>query len=87
MRSGRPTSGMVGSTAWPCSTCRPTRSSASGSARPDVVRLLSSMLAAGEQMDLCYLDWDRFDVVTKDNSLVQRFAVDRHTGFVQDVEE
>ncbi len=28
---------------------------------------ISSMLAAGEQMDLCYLDWDRFDVVTKDN--------------------
>jgi hypothetical protein len=27
------------------------------------------------------------DVVTKDNSLVQRFAVNRHTGFVQDVED
>jgi hypothetical protein len=27
------------------------------------------------------------DLVTKDNSLVQRFAVDRHTGFVRDVEE
>lgn len=27
------------------------------------------------------------DVVTKDNSLVQRFSVNRHTGFVQDVED
>jgi len=27
------------------------------------------------------------DVVTKDNSLVQRFAIDRHTGLVQDVED
>ena len=27
------------------------------------------------------------DLVTKDNSLVQRFAVNRHTGFVQDFEE
>jgi hypothetical protein len=27
------------------------------------------------------------DIVTKDNSLVQRFAVNRHTGLVQDVED
>jgi hypothetical protein len=27
------------------------------------------------------------DVVTKDNSLVQRFAVNRHSGLVQDVED
>ncbi len=27
------------------------------------------------------------DIVTKDNSLVQRFTVNRHTGFVQDVED
>lgn len=27
------------------------------------------------------------DIVTKDNSLVQRFAVNRHTGAVQDVED
>jgi putative aldouronate transport system substrate-binding protein len=31
------------------------------------VMKISSMLAAGEQMDLCYLDWDRFDVVVADN--------------------
>jgi putative aldouronate transport system substrate-binding protein len=28
---------------------------------------ISSMLAAGEQVDLCYLDWDRYDAVVKDN--------------------
>jgi hypothetical protein len=27
------------------------------------------------------------DIVTKDNSLVQRFAVNRHSGVVQDVED
>jgi hypothetical protein len=27
------------------------------------------------------------DVVTKDNSLVQRFAINRHSGLVQDVED
>ncbi len=27
------------------------------------------------------------DLVTRDNSLVQRFAVNRHTGLVQDVED
>jgi hypothetical protein len=27
------------------------------------------------------------DIVTKDNSLVERFAVDRHSGAVQDVED
>ncbi len=27
------------------------------------------------------------DIVTKDNSLVQRFAVNRHSGFVKDVED
>jgi len=27
------------------------------------------------------------DIVTKDNSLVQRFAVNRHSGFVEDLEE
>src|SRR5512137_1191898 len=31
------------------------------------VMKISSMLAAGEQMDLCYLDWDRYDVVVADN--------------------
>ncbi len=31
------------------------------------VMKISSMLAAGEQMDLCYLDWDRYDVVVQDN--------------------
>lgn len=27
------------------------------------------------------------DIVTKDNSLVQRFAINRHSGFFQDVED
>jgi putative aldouronate transport system substrate-binding protein len=31
------------------------------------VMKISSMLAAGEQLDLCYLDWDRYDVVVADN--------------------
>jgi putative aldouronate transport system substrate-binding protein len=31
------------------------------------VMKIASMLAAGEQMDLCYLDWDRYDVVVADN--------------------
>lgn len=31
---------------------------------------ISSMLAAGEQMDLCYLDWDRYDQVVKDNPTI-----------------